>query len=183
MAATVPTTEPLTIRAGDTWAWRRENLSDYPASLWTLTYYFRNSAEKFDVEATADGDLFAVSVPIATTAAIAAGSYGWLAVVDNTTERYEVGTGRLTVLPDLAADLVADTRSFARTMLEAVESALLNKASTSQLDLVQAALADRSMQYDTASLITLRSKLWAEVRREESTLNGESRMRILARFV
>jgi hypothetical protein len=182
MATTAPTTEPTSLRAGDTWAWRREDLSDYPASTWTLKYYFRNASSKFDITAAASGEAFAVSVAKATTAAYAAGDYDWIAVVETVADRYQVDEGRVDVLPNLATNAVYDARTFARTMLDAVEAALLSKANSAQLDLVQAALADRSMQYDTAALLSLRSQLRIEVRREDATRNGENKTRILARF-
>lgn len=182
MASTVPTTEPTSLRAGDTWQWRREDLSDFPASAWTLKYYFRKATAYFDITASADGDNFAVSVAKATTANYPDGDYDWLAVVESATERHEVDRGRLKVLPNLATAAAFDARSFARTMLDAVEAALTSKASTQQLDLVQAALADRSMQYDTAALMTLRGQLLSEVRREDAVRDGYSTTRIVARF-
>lgn len=183
MATTPPTTEPTALRAGDTWQWTREDLAaDYPATAWTLKYYFRNASAYFDITATADGDFFDVLVAKATTANYAAGDYDWLAVVESATQRFEVDKGRIDVLPNLATAAAYDARTFARTMLDAVESALSAKATASQLDLVQAALADRSMQYDTAALIKLRSMLLSEVRREDAVRNGTSNNRIVARF-
>ena len=68
MTATIPTTEPTELRVGDTWQWKREDLSsDYPATSWTLTYYFRNATAYFNVVATADGVHFEVTVAKATT--------------------------------------------------------------------------------------------------------------------
>lgn len=180
MAITPPNTEPTSLRAGDTWAWRREDLADYPASVWTLTYYFRNASSKFSIVAAADDDNFAVSVAKAATAAFDAGSYDWEAIVSTVDDAYRIDFGRLTVSPDLTADAVYDGRSFARTMLEAIESALLNKATGSQLDMVQAALADRSMQYDTAALMKLRAQFKAEVNREDAGDSGNTR--ILVKF-
>jgi hypothetical protein len=182
MAYTAPTTEPTSLRAGDTWAWRREDLSDYPASTWTLKYYFRNASAKFDITASADGEAFAVSVAKATTATYAAGDYDWIAVVETVADRYQVDEGRVEVLPNLATNAVYDARTFARTMLDAVEAALLSKANLSQLDLVQAALADRSMQYDTAALLSLRKQFQSEVRREDAVRNGVDSSRLLVGF-
>lgn len=182
MAATTPTTEPTELRAGDTWKWRREDLSDYPASLWTLKYYFRNASAYFDITATADGAAYAVSVAKATTANYAIGDYDWIAVVESATERFEVDSGRLKVLKNMATGAAYDARTVARTMLDAVEAALLSKASAQQLDLVEATLADRGMKFDTKTLMTLRSQLQSEVRRESATQNGESKNRVLVRF-
>ena len=168
MAYPVPTVEPAELRAGDTWAWRREDLGEYPASSWTLTYAFRNATAYFDVTATADGDAFAVSVAKATTAAKTAGSYDWTAFVSDGTERHEIGRGVLEILPDMGTAAARDGRSWARTMLDYVEAALLTKASGDQLDVVRAQLAERNLQFDIPGLIALRDRLRAEVRSEES---------------
>ena len=107
MSADIPTTEPTSLRAGDTWAWRREDLSDYPASGWTLVYYFRNATAYFDITASADGDAYAVSVAKASTGKTP-GWYDWVAVVTDTgnTERYEVDRGRVEILANYAAAAV-----------------------------------------------------------------------------
>lgn len=178
-----PTTEPTSLRAGDTWAWQRD-LADYPASTWTLSYHFRNAASKFDITATADGDLHAVSIAKATTALRAAGWYDWIAVVTSATERHEVNRGRTQILPDFAPDAVYDARTFARKMLDAVETALLGQASAQQLDLVEATLADRAMKRDKAALMALRSALRQEVAAEDNRnrikAGGAARNRLVA---
>lgn len=182
MAYTPPTTEPTELRAGDTWQWRREDLSDYPASTWTLKYYFRNASAYFDVTATADGDLFAVSVAKATTATRTVGSYDWIAVVESSTERYQIDQGRLEVLPNLATAAAYDARSFARKMLDYIEAELVSRGSSGQLDLVNATLEQRSIGRDRAGLITLRNQMLVEVRREEAATKGVESRRVLVRF-
>lgn len=185
MAYTVPTLEPAELRAGDTWAWRREDLGDYPASIWTLTYAFRNATAYFDVVATADGEAFAISVAKATTAGKTAGSYDWTAFVSDGSERHEIGRGVLEVLPDMGTAAARDGRSWARQMLDYVESALLSKATGSQLDIVRAQLAERNLQYDIPGLLVLRDRLRAEVRAEDNAdrlrRGLASRHRLLAR--
>jgi hypothetical protein len=181
MAYTPPNTEPTQLRAGDTWAWTR-SLPDYPASAWTLTYHFRNSTSYFDVVAAADGDDYAVSVATATTSGHAPGWYDWIAFVADADERYQVGSGRLEVLQDVAASVPYDGRSFARRMLDYIEAALENRASTDQLDLVNATMDARSIQRDRAGLLTLRSQFQNEVGREEQVRTGKYKTRILARF-
>lgn len=126
----IPSNEPTELRAGDTWKWNRtDKVSDYPSPTWTLTYRFKNQSGGFEIVATADGSGgFSVSVPKATTAAIAAGDYAWQAEVDNGTERYTLERGgNLKVLPDFFAGSAAtalDARSHARKMLQAIETAL-----------------------------------------------------------
>lgn len=184
MTASIPTNEPAELRAGDTWQWRREDLSDYPASAgWSLKYYFRNAAAKFDITAAADGDAFAVEVAKASTGKTP-GAYDWIAVVESTTHRHQIDAGRLTVLPNLATDVVYDARTFARKMLDYIEAALLNRASGDQLDLINAQLDQRSMTRDKSGLTALRNQYRAEVRAEENAAriaDGKpSRNRILA---
>jgi hypothetical protein len=182
MTATVPTTEPTSARAGDTWKWRREDLADYPAPTWVLTYYFRNATAKFAIAAAADGVNHAVSVAMATTSAYTVGDYDWVALAESASERVQVDAGRLRVLHNFETDAVYDARSFARTMLDAVEAALTSKATASQLDIVKAALADRSMEYNPATLMALRSRLLTEVRREAAAQKGTDVRRVLVRF-
>lgn len=182
MGYTVPTTEPVSLRAGDTWAWRREDLSDYPASDWTLTYYFRNSTSHFDVIASADSDAYAVSIAKATTAAYAPGWFDWIAFVSDADERYQIGSGRMHVLPDLATAKPFDARTFARRMLDYIEAALESRASSDQLDLINAQLESRSITRDKAGMLTLRSMFKSEVSREEQVRTGQYKTRIVARF-
>jgi hypothetical protein len=181
----IPTTEPAELRVGDTWRWRREDLTDYPAGTWTLTYYVRNASAFFNVVATADGVNFAITVAKATTATYTAGDYTWVAVVADATNRYEIDRGRFTLLRDYATAAVYDGRSFAEKLLSAVEAELTSRGSSGQLDLVNAALSDRSLSREAGGLITLRSQLISEVKREkasEQMRNGESRNRLMVRF-
>lgn len=184
MAVSIQTTEPSTVRAGDTWQWRREDLtSDYPASGgWSLKYYFRNASAKFDLTAIADGDAFSITAPKASTASRTPGKYDWVAVAESATERHEIDRGILNILHDYATDAVYDDRTFARRMLESIEAALINRANTDQLDLVNAELADRSLSRDKAGLITLRNQFLNEVKREEQASKGISSRRVMVRF-
>lgn len=180
MAYTAPTNEPKQLRAGDTWNWRREDLGDYPASAWSLKYYFRNSAAKFDVTAAADGDVFEATVAKATTAGYTVGWYDWIAVVEDATERHQVDSGRVEVLPNLAVDAVYDARTFARKMLDYIEAALLSRASGDQLDLINATLEQRSITRDKAGMLTLRRQFEIEVAAEDRKRAGVRANRILA---
>lgn len=130
---TTPTNEPLQLRAGDTWAWRRDDLTaTYPAPTWTLTYYFKSASANFSITASASGAAFAVSVAKATTATRTAGRYKWTASVDNSTERHVVDLGELVVLPDYAVAGNLDDRSHARKMLDAIEALLEGRATKDQ---------------------------------------------------
>jgi len=125
MAADIPTTEPSRVRAGDTWAWTK-TLDDYPAPTWTLTYPLVNSSSKITVPATASGTDHAVSVDKATTAAYAAGTYSWIAAVDDGTSRYTLEVGVIEIEPDLAIAGVTtyDARSNWVKLFDAMDTAL-----------------------------------------------------------
>jgi hypothetical protein len=135
-AAEIPRNEPPEARAGLTWQWRREDLaSDYPASTWTLTYWFKKTGStgaNFSIAASADGDNFAVSVAAATTGAYTAGDYTWAAIVTAGSEAYEIDRGRLKLLAKYSAAANLDDRSHARKALEAIEAVLENRATVDQ---------------------------------------------------
>jgi hypothetical protein len=175
----IATTEPTSLRAGDTWAWTR-TLADYPASAWTLTYYFRNATAKFDVVATASGDSYAVTVAKASSGKTP-GWYDWTAFVESATERHQVNAGRVQILPNVAADVVNDGRTFARRMLDAIEAILEGRATSSDIDRVSVGMEDRSHVQKPELLLPLRDRYRVEVRREEMAQRAGSGSRILVR--
>ena len=149
MSYTIPTNEPKEFRAGDLLTWTREDLTDYPASSWTLKYYLVKSGKQILITATADGDIFLVSVAPATTAVYEAGIYKWLARVSTgsgaTLEEYTIEEGTIEVLPNLGAVLTGglDTHSHAKKMLDALELMLQGKA---PYDVLQYTINGRSLQ-------------------------------------
>lgn len=167
---TIPTNEPLELRAGDTWEWRREDLDDYPAGTWTLTYRFKNAAGGFEVVASADGVDFAVTVTAATTASYTAGTYTWAAQVVNGTTKKTVDTGTLKVLPNLfagSASTASDQRTHAKKVLDAIEAVIEGRAS---LDQEEFQIGGRMLKRTKLSdLLMLRSRYAAEVAREQAS--------------
>ena len=183
--AQTATTEPAKITAGDSISWRID-LPDFPASEgWVLHYRLINAAGKIDIDAVADGDAYRVAVAASISAGYAAGRYDWQSYVTRTTERYTVAVGAMTVAPNLAAEAAGyDTRSTVRKLFDAVEAALLNRASRTDLEYEIAGRRIKSMSH--ADLIAARSKLRAELMREEAEARiaaGQSpRRKILTRF-
>ena len=168
----IPTTEPTKIRAGDTWQWRREDLSsDYPASTWTLKYYLKNASNHIEITASADGDYFAVTVTAATTIAYTAGTYSWVAYAEKgagaSLERYELDRGILEVLRSFVDVNTYDARSHAKIALDSLNEALKtygNKAYT-----LNYSIAGRVMQFKSNDeFMKMRSLLKTEVQREEA---------------
>lgn len=179
MAHPIPTSEPAALRAGDTWTWSRNDLTDYPASTWSLTYRLRNADGFIDIAAAADGDAFLVSVPAATTAAYSAGIFHWYAFVSDGTDRHQVDDGTIEVLGDVSAAAAFDGRTLTERLLDAVNAALEARADAQQLDLIQSAIGDRSKSRDPAFLHQYRSRLIVEVQRESGSGGLK---RIVARF-
>jgi hypothetical protein len=167
MTAAIPTTEPQTITAGDTAAWTK-SLSDYPASAsWVLAYTLINAAGKISVTSSASGDDHAVSVAASATVAWAPGSYTWQATVTKAAERYTVGTGRITIQPNLAAATLLDTRSAARKALDAADLALASYGAKAYLQAFE--INGRSQRFhDPSMFMAWRDKLKAEVSREDN---------------
>lgn len=129
----IATNEPLELRAGMSWAWRREDLSaDYPAPTWTLTYFFKNASANFSFAAVASGTMFAIARTPATTSQHPPGAYDWVAVVTDGINKYQVDSGRLVVLPDFTGSANIDGRSHARKVLAAIEALLEGRASKDQ---------------------------------------------------
>jgi hypothetical protein len=164
MAYTIPTTEPLSPRAGDTWQWTR-SLSDYPADTWTLTYTAWNASAAITITASADGTDHSVSVPSATTGAYAAGRYDWTARVTDGTDTFTVASGTWQILPAVGAAM--DTRSHARVMLDGLNALLEGRASDGDIDVVRTTLGDHTTEFDLPTLLKLRDRYAAAVRLED----------------
>jgi len=171
MTASVPTIEPLSARAGDTWKWTR-TFADYPASAWTLKYQFKHpTLAGFTFTATASGDDFSISVAAATTAAFAAGSYSWVCWAETpttATEKHTLDTGQMTVDPDLRAGTstaILDDRSHARKMFDAIETWLETKDPA----VAEYEIAGRRMKYiPIAELVKLHNNYKLQVEAEDN---------------
>jgi hypothetical protein len=157
MAATVATVEPREIRAGSTGRWDR-TLGDYPASAWTLTYRLLSSAGTHTFDATADGDVFAVTVAAATTAAWPPADYEWVATVTDGTTVATVGTGVLTVLynPGTATAAV-DVRSQAQRNLDALDAVMEGRMTN---DVASYTIGGRQLSRMGAEDLLLFHKYW-----------------------
>lgn len=168
MAVDIPDTEPTTLRAGDTWKWKK-SLPDYPASSWNLKYRFKSPTAGFEITADESGDEYSVTVAAATTAAYSSGTYSWIAWVEGgTSEKYTVDTGVTVVNPDYrtgTATAALDDRSHARKTLAAIESWIESR----DQGVAKYAIAGREMQYiPVADLIKLRQTYKSEVAAEDA---------------
>jgi hypothetical protein len=114
---------PAELQIGDTWEWT-ESLADYrPSAGWALSFsLYRYGQPVIQIDATPSGDDFSVSVPAATTAGKVPGEWQWTAYVTKGADRFTVGTGTVTLSPDLAA---ATSTTDLRTDNEKILDALL----------------------------------------------------------
>lgn len=150
--------------AGDTWDWTKSD-SNYPASVWSVTYQFENSTGAFSVTGTANGEDHSFSIDASTTATYRAGKYRWHARATSGATVKTFAAGWLTVEADIAAAGNMDVRSWAQRTLDAVEATLEGRATRDQMSM---SIAGRSMsRIPLAELMQLRDRLRAEVRIEE----------------
>jgi hypothetical protein len=122
---------PYQIIAGDTLEWTA-SYSDYPASAWTLTYYFRGLLGSFDITAAQVGatDSYIISEAIATTVNFVAGDYEWEAYVGDGSERFRVDCGKSVVTASLSTQSAGyDPRSDNEKILDSITAVLQGKAS------------------------------------------------------
>ena len=156
MDSSIPLTEPTAARAGDTWTWQR-SLPAYPAGVWTLGYTLFSANGAINLTATANGTDHRIYVAPATTGAYTAGRYDWLAYVSDGTDRFQIGTGALHILPQITTS-AHDARSHARKVLEALEATIEGRATSGDLDVIETTFGDRSIKRDLAGLLKLRSQ-------------------------
>lgn len=142
---TIPTVEPTQLRAGDTWQWRRNDLSAYPATAWQLKYYLLKAGTQIVITATADGLNYRCSVAATVTATYPSGIYAWIAKVSKGAEEYTISDGSIDVLPHLAAAATGyETRSHVKRVLDSIEAAIEGRATRTDLSYT---IAGRSIQH------------------------------------
>jgi hypothetical protein len=167
MAPEPPDTEPEIIRAGETIAWTR-SLPDYPATEYTLRYYL-NGPAAYTLTATAYNTTdHLISEAAASTSAWVFGIYSYEAYAEKgagaTLERYFISSGFFTVK-------TAAGKSFAKTMVDAIEAILSGRATNKDLDVVAKNLGASSISRDPAELMKYRDKFMDEYRAEVEAEN------------
>jgi hypothetical protein len=187
MAYEIPTTEPDELYIGDTWKWTKY-LGDYPPGTWTLTYTLVMDGEQVQFAASDNGDgTHLVNVAKATTSAYEPGTYKWQASVDDSTDRHMIAVGTVTVLPNYAAKLQGyDARSIHKQIMDALETALLNKANYKG-DRVSISIRDRQISFasweDVNEAYSFHSARYKEELAKERADRGlGSKSTVLVRF-
>jgi hypothetical protein len=170
---------PAQIRAGDTVAWRdeaaRDNLGNaITSSSWTLTYYLRTNtaSEGATVVGTSDGEGWQFTIAANTTNGFVADQWFGQAVATATVGGAvtTLGAGQLTVLEGLdytGQPSAFDGRSQAQKDLDAVQAAIRSIISGGAV--AEYTIGSRRLKkMEMADLLSLESKLKAEVKREQA---------------
>lgn len=171
MAPTVPTAEPTTATAGETWRWTRD-LSEFPATEgWTLSYHLTGPSATPSVAVTTVGSGFDVRVAPAATAQLEAGTYTLIGRVTDGSDVFEVYRGPLQVLADPASSV--PTVSHTERMIAALEAAELTLATQprARVEINDRTVEFRSLQEVRESLAFYRRQLQVE---QTGTLAGPS---------
>ena len=171
----IPTSEPSEVTAGDTITWKI-SLSEFLASdSWVLTYALVKDGKVIFITASADGDDHLVEVLPTVTAKYDPGNYYFQAYVTKTTERYNVRSGMIEVLPDFAESTGYDNRSHAKKMYDILSDVLEGK-----IDRQSYSIGGRSLaQFSYEELIAAQShykSLW--IGEERKAGRGSSKIEV-----
>jgi len=161
------------------WKWSH---ATFPASAWTLVYTLVSATAQIQITATASGIDHLVELTSTTTGAYDAGDYTWQAHISKGDERYKVGEGLLTVIPDFATKSSGyDSRSHVKKVLDALEASIEGRASKTQ---VEQSISGVQIKHMTlAEQVTLRDQYALKYRKEQAAKNGTSAHRTTtARF-
>lgn len=181
MAYSIPTTEPASLRAGETAQWTK-SLADFPASEgWTLTYELVSSAQRYTFNASASGNDYAVSVTAATTGGWVAGDYQWAAKVALAGVVHEVASGAIVIKPSFGS--AVDARGHARKTLDALEAWIEGR----DMGVAEYEIAGRRLKtIPTEQLLVLRDRYRRDVISEDDAARAAaglpSRGKLLVRF-
>ena len=127
MAPIVPTGEPLSLRVGTTWSWKRPESTDFPvADSWVYTYYLLGlTSNNFVATNSLSTHDFSVTVTAATTAGYSAGTYRWELRASLAGAVYEVDTGSFDITENASVTGASDHRSANAIKLQRIDDEIL----------------------------------------------------------
>ena len=129
---------PKTIARGESVKWT-VSFTDYPATLYALTYKFRcQNGPGLDVPAASAGSEYSVSLSARETAILSKPCrwQAWVAERANPENVFLIASGRVNIIDGFTNPPTAavDLRSTAERIVEALEAAILGSASREQLE-------------------------------------------------
>ena len=144
----------------------------YPAALWAAELLLRGP-QSITLPASFDGDNVVIRANAGVTATWPAGDYWYSLRATSGDDVREIGTGQITILPDLAAVTDPyDGKTHAQRTLEAIEAVIEKRAS---MDQERYRINNREL-YRTpiTDLLKLRDLYRMEVAREQQQERGQN---------
>ena len=184
-----PQREPFSLVIADRWTWKKDELTDYPSSAYTLKYSFRldgAGATEIQITASANGTAFKIEVGASTTTSYTAGNYQWQSYLtrNSDNERVTIDSGYIEIRPnrDLAT---TDPRSHFKIVLDNIEAVIEERATKDQeaysingRSLSRTPIADLQQLADS-----YRGKYVAEINRHRAKKGLGHHGRLLTRFI
>jgi len=140
---------------------------DYPASDgWGLKFYIAAKDLTPAMTGSANGSGFDVTISVADSTRLAAGTYRWAAIATKAADVKTAASGYVKVTPNLAAALPGELQSWEEKTLEIVEARLSGRLDD---QIAQYSIAGRQVaKFALEELIALRDKLKETVRMQRS---------------
>lgn len=163
--------EPVTLRAGDSAAWVRNQPDRRAADGWSLTYrLIPANGLPVNIVAVGDGDNWAVSLLSTATADLPAGNCMLVGVFTRAGgEQVTVYAGSVNVLPNLLTSGAFDSRSQARRALEQLRGVFAAVSADANALTSEYQIAGRMRRFRTVEEIILAISFWeAQVTKEEA---------------
>lgn len=160
---------PASFAAGETVSWRTES-AEYPSSGYTLRTILSTSTARLEVSGVAQSDgSWSSTITRTQSEGFVPGVYEWRAYAETSTERYQIGAGRVTVRPS-ALTSAADLRSPDQIALDAIDAVLAGRASRDQEEMT---FSGRSIRrHSIESLMRLRAYYASRVAQEHARARG-----------
>ena len=167
--ATIPTSEPSSLVAGDSVIWQRAFPAYPPSAGYSLRYLLRCAQHVITLDSSAVGQVHQISVAPAVSALWVAGEYAYQYYAIKAGERHTLGTGRMIIQPDFVNQPAGfDPRSVARKALADAEAAFAKYTATNGA-VSEYWIADRKMKYKDARQIIAAITYWrTQVAREDA---------------
>ncbi len=142
-----PSQVPDEFHAGDSFLLELSG-GDYPPPEWTASIVLSNSSVRNTAAGTSSGSLHRIDIAPATTSNWATGSYSWQIYAEKTGYRVTLASGNIKILANIGdASQGNDVRNFPRTVADALESIIQNRATKEQLLLAQQSVGDLNVNY------------------------------------
>lgn len=157
---------PAQFHAGDTVEWSDSSFNGKSAAAYALTYALRGPVN-LTFTGVAAGDGWDVTITAAQSATMPPGDYTWQAYLTESGKRYTVGSGKVSVLANIATQVVGyDGRTQIEKDLDAVKEAIRSRLAGDAT--VEYTIGNRSLKKEPLSaLLSLRTQLESDVAREK----------------